>query len=101
MSNWFGGSYGNGFCNTSGGWSLLGGGLMGLLLLIVIGVVIYFIWKNNSGRSGNGGPHQGVQMMSTSELEAELARRKTQSDLQDEVAKLKQQLADLQKEKAE
>lgn len=92
MNNWFGNGsgYGNG-CGTNVWGSWLGGGLT-LLVLLGIAVAIYFIWRGNKH---NGGRLSNSQTFSTAELAQELANRKNNADLAQQVAELKQQLNEL------
>jgi hypothetical protein len=94
----------NGFYPNFRGLLFLGAGLSFLLfLLFFVLFVLFFIWRRakHFGHRGHYGPMGFLQRFSTSELEEELARRKSASSLENEVAELKRQLADLQKEKSE
>ena len=66
--------------------------------LIAIVAVIYFIWRNNGGKTEVFMPHKRLEQMTDEELEAELAKRRQVPNLEAEVADLKKQLNELKQQ---
>jgi len=84
-----------GFCGNAGGH-----GLLALLILLVIVVVIYFIWRGRRNK-GKGPQPSYLSNLTDAELEEELAKRKSASNLEAEVADLKKQLEELKNKDGE
>jgi hypothetical protein len=99
MQNWSNDNVQN-ICNNvsgaGGNWNLLGGGMM-IVVLVLIVMAIYFVWKNGTGQHFNGKKSDltNLSNLTNAELEAELNKRKTTAQLEAELADLKKQIAEL------
>lgn len=82
MNLWFDGGYGR--------FDSLGSNLT-LLLFIIIGVIIYLIWRDKRHHTDS----QHLNAVSTKDLEDELKRRQSNADLAQQIVDLKEQLQSL------